>query len=239
MIIDQKIQQIINQALIEDNAKRAESHTPSGLLSASMLYQPLRFQVMKTIGVPAKQLEPYVLGKFKRGNDVEDWYVGMLDRAGILLEKQKEIKYKNTIGYIDAYIDSSKLNFKECKIHEVKSVTNAKLKQIANTNVDYHYRLQATLYALALGERYYAIDIISAEDLRVNTYIFDIRDTQKDVDAIIANYDRAMEAWNKNQSLPPFEVHPEVKWTANFEYAPFSVEYCEMSDDEIRKLVAK
>lgn len=237
MIIDNKIQQIINEALIADNQARNAEHVSSGLLSASMLYQPLRFQVMKTIGVPTKQPDPYVLGKFKRGNDVEDWYIGMLERAGVLIEKQKEVKYKNVIGFIDAYIDPSSLNFKEAKIHEVKSVTNAKLKQIANTEIDYHYRLQATLYALALGEMYYAIDIVSAEDLRVNTYIFDIKETQKDVDEIIARYDQAMKDWKSYGALPVFETHPKVAWTSNFEYAPFSVEHCEMGDEDIIRLV--
>lgn len=240
MIIDNKIQELIYDDLVTLDAERSALHTPSGLLSASMLYQPLRFQIMKSIGVPAKSIEPYVLGKFQRGNDVEEWYVNKLDKFGLLEDKQVEVHYRGAIGYIDAVVKPTNLNFKECKIHEVKSVTNAKLKQIASTGkVDYHYRLQGTFYALAKGEKYYAIDVISAEDLRVTSYIFDIRDTQKDVDEIISKYGNALKAWNEKGELPPFEVHPEVPWTANFEYAPFSVEHCEMSDDDIRKLLSK
>lgn len=237
MIIDNKIQELIYEDLVALDSERSALHEPSGLLSASMLYQPLRFQIMKSIGIPTKTIEPYVLGKFQRGNDVEDWYVGKLEKFELLEGKQVEVHYKGAIGYIDAVVRPEKLNFKECNVHEVKSVTNAKLKQIATTGkVDYHYRLQGTFYALARGEKYYAIDIISAEDLRVTSYIFDVADTQKDVDEIIAKYDQAMEAWKRDRTLPVFEVHPEVPWTANLEYAPFSVEVCEMSDEQIRKL---
>lgn len=235
MIVDNSIQKLIYENLEREQNERESTHEPSGKLSASWLFQPLRFQVMKNIGVPRKTLEPYVLGKFKRGHDVEAWYVNQLKEVGVLVETQKLLEYKNAIGYADVIVDPTKFNFKECRVHEVKSVTNAKLKMIANTDVDYHYRLQGTFYAMAMGEQYYAIDIVSAEDLRVSTYIFDIKDTQKDVDEIISKYDAAMLAWNEKKVLPPFEVNPRIPWTSNFEYAPFSEEWCTMDDATLIK----
>jgi hypothetical protein len=237
-VLDNSLQGFIDLELIAENEKREKKHEPSGLLSASMLYQPLRFQVMKTIGIPRKSFEPYLLGKFKRGNDCEDWLADRMDKAGILIERQKEIKYKNVIGFIDALVDSGKMNFKKGQMpHEIKSVTNAKLKRISQTEVDYHYKLQGGLYALAIGSEYYAIDIISAEDLRVNTYIFDVKDIKSDIENIISRYDEAMENWKTKKILPKFEVNPKVPWTSNLEYAPFSMEFVEMTDSDMVKYI--
>jgi hypothetical protein len=233
---DNYINRFIDEELVRANAERESTHESSGKLSASMLYQPLRFQVLKTIGVPRKPLDPYVLGKFKRGNDVEDWYVSMLDKAGVLVEAQKMVEYRDCVGYVDAIVDSDKMLFKKGLIsHEVKSVTNAKLKRIAKTGVDYHYRLQATLYALALGHEYYAIDVLSSEDLRPNVYIFQTRELKRDVDMYISSYMQAMENWKASRVLPKFEANPEVAWTANKAYAMFSEEWIEATDNEVIK----
>src|SRR6266540_3542492 len=148
-IIDNAINQFIDDSLMRDNAEREAKHESSGKLSASMLYQPLRFQVLKTLGAPRKPLDPYVLGKFKRGNDVEDWYVGKIGEMGALVDRQKIVEYRGVIGFVDALVDSDKMQFKKGIMpHEVKSVTNMKLKRIAKTEVDWHYKMQACLYAL-------------------------------------------------------------------------------------------
>lgn len=238
MIIDQSLQKFIDDILIADNAERDAKHEPSGLLSASMLYQPTRFQVMKNIGVPRKQMEPYVLGKFNRGNDCEDWLVDKMQKAGVLLETQKPVKYRNVVGFIDMLIDTNKMYFKQGSMpHEVKSVTNMKLKRIASQGVDYHYQLQGCLYGLAEGSDYYAIDILSGEDLRLYTYIFETKDMKADVDMIIDKYDQAMKDWNEKHVLPALEVNPKVAWAVVPDYAPFSKEILEMTDEQIVKLV--
>lgn len=240
MIIDNSLQSNIDEILIADNLARDKKHNPSGLLSASWLFQPLRFQVMKTIGVPLKKIEPYVLGKFLRGNQVEEWLIERMKEAGVLVEAQKEVKYKKTIGFIDAVIDSNKMQFKKGHIpHEIKSVTNAKLARINKTEVDYHYKLQGCFYALAIRADYYAIDIISAEDLRVITYIFETIDLARVVDVIITRYDNAIKNWKMKKVLPEFQVNPQVKWTANPQYAPFEEKYLKMTDQEIAKVIEK
>jgi len=234
MIIDTYYQDLIDKQLIADNKAREAKHTSSGLLSASMLYQPLRFQVMKSIGIPTKKFEPYLLGKFKRGNDVEDWFVERMKK--ILVDTQVEVKYRGAIGYLDAILKSDKAQFKKGNIpHEVKSVTNAKLKRITKTEVDYHFKLQACFYALGLKSEYYALDIISAEDLRVNTYIFQTRLLTSDVNKTIESYDKAMKDWKEKQILPKFEVNPKVPWTKNLAYAPFEEKYLKMTDKDLIK----
>lgn len=230
-VIDNSINKFIEDSLLTENARREADHESSGKLSASMLYQPLRFQVLKTLGVPRKQLEAYTLGKFKRGNDVEDWYVGKLGEMGVLLEKQKRVEYRNTVGFVDALVDSNKMQYKKGPMpHEVKSVTNAKLKRVSKTGVDWHYKIQATLYALALGSDYYAIDIVSAEDLRPLIYIFNTKELAHEVEAIITAYEQAMEQWESKMVLPPFKPNPKVLWTANLAYAMFDEAWAVESD---------
>lgn len=231
-IIDNGINQFINESLIRENAERDAKHESSGKLSASMLYQPLRFQVLKSIGAPRKPIDAYVLGKFKRGNDVEDWYVGKLEEMGVLIDRQVKVEYRGVIGFIDAYVDSDKLQFKKGEMpHEVKSVTNAKLKRIAATGVDWHYQMQACLYALAKGRDWYAIDILSSEDLRPVVYIFPTAELKGDVEKAIDAYDQAMKDWKEKQILPKFEANPKCAWTGNLQYAMFAEEWAVNSDE--------
>jgi len=230
-IIDSYVNNKIDEALLAENAKRESEHESSGKLSASMLYQPLRFQVLKSLGAPRKPIEAYTLGKFKRGNDVEDWYVGQLEAMGVIVERQKKVEYRDAIGFVDALVDSDKMQFKNGIIpHEVKSVTNMKLKRIAKTEVDWHYKMQGCFYAMALGASHYAVDIVSAEDLRPTVYIFPTRELEDDVNKAISAYMKAMEDWKRDRTLPKFEANPKVAWTANIQYSMFEGEWATESD---------
>jgi hypothetical protein len=231
-VLDNSVQKYIEESLMRDNAEREALHEPSGLLSASMLYQPLRYQILKAIGVPRKQIDAYTLGKFKRGRDVEDWYVGQLKNMGVLLDAQRKIMYRGAIGFADAIVDSDKMLFKQGAMpHEVKSVTNAKLKRIVATGVDWHYKMQGCFYALGEGRSHYSIDIVSAEDYRPRTYIFDVAELKNDVNKAIDNYDKALELWKTERKLPKFEANPRVMWTANLAYSMFAEEWAVNSDD--------
>lgn len=240
MITDQSINKYIEAELIRANEERAKKHEPSGKLSASMLYQPVRFQVMKTIGVPRREIDPYVLGKFKRGNDVEDWYVKQLEGHG-LLEAQKEVSYRDTVGIVDAVVDSKGWDFEDGTIpHEVKSVTNAKFARIKKTGVDYHYKLQGALYALALGTDHYAIDIVASEDYRVKSCIFKTKRIKRDVDQIISRYLEAIENWARYRELPELEaLDKSVSWTLNPKYAMFDKKWIKATSGEIQKLLER
>ena len=241
MVNDDSLQRFIDAELIEANAEREKTHEPSGLLSASMLYQPLRFQIMKNIGVPKKPMEPYLLGKFRRGNDCEDYLAERMEVAKVLIERQKPVEYRNTIGFVDAVVDSDKLLFKKGIMpHEIKSVTNAKLKYYDKGEVDYHYKLQGGFYGIAMKSEYYAIDVISAEDLRVRTYIFATKDIAPEIEKIITDYDTAMALWKEKKVLPAFVPNPNVPWTSNLQYAPFTEDWINLSDAEmVKRLEAK
>lgn len=240
MIIDSWINTKIDAALLKANEEREALHEPSGKLSASMLYMPLRTQLFKTIGVPKKPMEAYTLGKFKRGNDVENWFVGQLSNAGVLKERQKKVEYRGAIGFVDAIVDSSEMFFKQGIIpHEIKSVTNAKLKRISQTGVDYHYKLQACFYALAMETDYFAVDIVSAEDLRPNVYVFDTKSMKDHVEKAIDQYESVLSAWKKDRVIPAFEANPEVSWTSNTNYLPHEPFWYESDDKTILSKLAE
>lgn len=221
-IIDNTLQLHYNDMVVKMNAERESKHEPSGKLAASMLYQPLRFQVLRSIGAPRRPIEPYVLGKFQRGNEVEATVVKVAESAGILVSAQEFVEYRGAIGYADMKVDTSKIAVNRGIMPwEIKSVTNAKLKRIEKTGVDYHYQLQACMYALALGSEYYGVVIASGEDNRTTTYIERTRLLAPDVDKAITAYNEAMENWKTKHILPPFEANPKVAWTANPDYAMF------------------
>ena len=235
MIIDNFINIYIDASLIKTNEEREKLHEPSGKLSASMLYMPIRFQIFKYLNVPKKPMEAYTLGKFKRGNDVEDWYVKQIEATGSLVERQKKVEYRGAVGFVDAVVDSDNWLFKQGIIpHEVKSVTNAKLKRIASTGtIDWHYQLQSCFYALAMGSKYYAVDIVSAEDLRPNVYIFETSTMAQEVNKAIDRYEIALNLWNTNKEIPKFEANENVPWTKTPEYWPYEEWWGTATDAEV------
>ena len=243
------INQKINEFRIEDNKKKFEAHKSSGKLSAGMLFQPLRFQVLKTIGAKRQPFDAYTLGVFEIGNDVEAKLVASLDRAGVLVrdkavekygltwnKERDEAKssYRETIGLIDAVVDTSKMEQDWGVMPwECKSVTSYKYKHINKKGVDWHYKLQAAQNALGMNSDKYGVAVISKEHQDPKVFIFDTKEIKNDVDKIISNYMRAMEEWKNNMILPKFEVDERVKWASNPKYAMFDKFYMEASDQKV------
>lgn len=211
MRIETHLDKLISQRLIEANDKERENHKSSGKLSASMLGQPLQWQILKTIGVPPKPFDEYTLRKFKRGKDIENWFISEISPNF----KQPFVEYRSTIGYVDLnLVQDESFDFKLGEMpHEVKSVSNAKFKRITKLKeADRGHRLQATLYALAQNKDYYAIDYIASDDLRIETYIYETKDTKDEVDEIITKFQEQL----KLKVVSVFE--PIEKWQANPEY---------------------
>lgn len=247
-ILDTTINTYIDAELIRANAERSSKHTPSGKLSASMLYQPIRFQLLKNLGATRKEFDAYTLAKFKRGVDVEEWYVTQLRGAGVLIEDKEIIEslnltiedkegaqpyavYRDCVGYVDSIIDTNKMQAKKGIMpNEIKSVTNMKFKRIKKMGIDWHYKIQAALYALAMGSKWFAVTIVSAEDYRSITQIFDTASMKHDVDVAISAYMKAMDLYSMDRRLPKFEANEHVKWTGNIKYAMFPEEYVTKPD---------
>lgn len=220
MIIDDTLDRVIGENILRKFDEDRENHIPSGKLSASILGNPLQWQVLKVIGVPS-EFDEYVKRKLQRGKDVEDWIVGHI--LG-LVETQKEANYRNTVGYIDAVVDSSKYQFK-CGVipHEIKSVANAKYLRIVGKKekpgqgADHSHCLQATLYALSMGTQYAAIDYVAADDYRVTTYVLKTSTFESEVNEIITKFYNTMksglfpvfEPIEKWQAMPNYNAYPE------------------------------
>jgi hypothetical protein len=225
MIIDQHLDRKIGKILMEANKKERAEHKSSGKLSAFMLNWPLQHIMLKLKGIDPDPLEEYVIRKFKRGRDIEDWLVGHIDNV---IERQKFVEYRNTIGYIDALVDSKGYEH-ECGIipHEVKSVANAKFKRIESSGlIDTGHALQAAFYAVAGGYKWFAVDYVAADDLRILTMVDKTENYQFLIDARITE----VEGQLTTGIVPVFEARE--KWQADAKYNSYKG-WLNLTQDEI------
>ena len=215
---------------MEADAERSANHVSSGKLSASMLYAPLQHQVLKTIGVPQKPLDEYVIRKFKRGQDAEEWLVRMM--IGVV-DTQKFVEYKNAVGYVDAIVDTADYEFKLGVIpHEVKSTSNAKFRNIMRqVKPDTGHQWQACFYALALGADHFAIDYIAADDYRLEVFIYPTGEFAQAVENAISEYDKAMEDYKANGTIPLFV--PREAWQGNPMYNNYP-EFMNLNQEQLQ-----
>jgi len=138
------------QLVIRNDAKKA-AWERSGKISGGKLGKPTLWVVLDMIGVP-DEFDPYVLGKFQRGNDVEarainfltdldlDFVVGVSDGRvenpgwtksdGLLTGEfylQKPGSYRGGVGFIDL---AQKIGDSEV-YHEIKSATKMSYDRVA------------------------------------------------------------------------------------------------------------
>ena len=222
----------IEEQLLIQNEERSAKHEPSGKLSASMLGNPLQWCILKTIGVPSKELDEYVIRKFRRGDHVEEWLTSYM--PGII-NKQKFVEYKNTIGYVDAIVDMRDWNLEQYGTipHEIKSVTNFKFKRIVgNGGADESHCLQACLYALALGANHFVVNYVASDDYRVESILEETADYKDMVDEIIDAYDKQIES----QTVPVFEARYD--WQSQGKYNNYP-EFMNLNEKEIEYTLQK
>lgn len=219
--------QIIDEKVIALDAERRENHIPSGKLSAGMLSWPIQWSVLKLIGVPDTPPDAYSLRKFARGNQVEDWFVGLVkEECGG--ETQVELEYRGCIGFADLVDDQR-------QPHEVKSVTNLKWKRIVQgyktKNVppdgpQFGHKLQAGLYALALESPVAHLHYLASDDLRLATYTINVDEVVDEIENTIDAVDQAM----LMGVVPIFEQREA--WHNMPEYAKY-LEWMQLSGEEI------
>jgi hypothetical protein len=213
------------------NEENRLTHEPSGKLTASILGDPIQWQILKVMGVPAIEVDDYLLGKFERGDDVE---LKCLEFLTGLKDKQKKVEYRNVVGVADAIVDSDiidkddKWDFQLGIIpHEIKSVSNAKFKRIMDAKeADEGHILQGCLYALALDMKYFGIDYCSTDDYRFSTWVYKTADYKKQVDDVIDKFDETI----KNKTIPIFE--PRYAWQENEKYNKYP-DFMKLSQEEI------
>lgn len=231
MIYDQTIDRTISKKLISEYLDREKIHTPSGKLSASGLGKPLQWQVLKTIGVKGKEFDQYTLRKFQRGNHVEDWLVSQT--AGVI-DKQVKIEYRGVVGLIDALIDTSEYEFKSGEMcMEIKSITNMAFKWLEKERqIKPGHALQACLYALAKGHKYFAVTYVASDDYRILSMIEETSKYKSQVDQIIDEYNQAI----KNKVVPVFV--PREDWQVRPEYNDYP-EFMSLTQEEINTKISE
>lgn len=135
----------VHNKLVADNEAKKAKWERSGKISGGKLGKPTLWAVLDLIGVP-DAFDPYVLGKFQRGNDVEDRAIEMLTgltqkniEPGVLVESkpgsvltgefvmQKEGGYRGGVGFIDL----SQKTGDDWVYHEIKSATKMSYDRIA------------------------------------------------------------------------------------------------------------
>lgn len=224
---DNYINDHIDKILTEANEKKSRKHKSSGKLSAGMLGSPLQWQILKHLNVEQRPIDAYTLRKFKRGVDIEAW---LQKHIPGLIDDQKFVEYRQTVGYIDALVDTESYNYPVGIIpHEIKSVTNAKYKWITSRGVpDDGHILQAGLYALAIGSDHFAIDYIASDDLRLTSFLLETKDYKERIDNIIDEYQEQL----KKKEIPVFV--PLQKWQANKIYNNYP-SWSDLNQEEIKE----
>ena len=245
MLVSTYIKRLIEQDLIEKNKKRERER--SGKLSASKLFYPTRWQLLYTLGIPTVEKDAYTLGVFDKGDEVEAKFIEYLKKFDLLADvnlpkvhNQYKVTYRGAIGLVDSIINTDK--FDDVKIgiipNEIKSVTSYKLKRIKqNAEIDWHYKLQAGFYALALGTPYYGLTIISKEHDFPRMHILETKRIRKDIETIIDKYQQAKQDWEQYRKLPPLEADKRVEWILNPKYRPFEERWDD--DKEVIKFISK
>jgi len=235
LLVDNTIDLLISKRLIDETNTAKELRTPSGKLSASMLYWPVQWQILKTIGIGTKPFDEYTLRKFERGHHVEKW---LIDNMEGVKETQKFVEFKKAIGYVDVIVDSKEYQYKFGIIpHEVKSTSNAKFRRITiEGKPDTGHILQACFYALALGSTHFAIDYVSTDDYRVQSYILHTKGYGKAVLDAITAFNEALLRYLDHGIVPAFEA--KEKWQANVQYNNYPV-FVELTEKEATKLADK
>ena len=237
MITTDKIQNLFYEKLRIENEEKEKKHTQSGKLSAGKLHLPTRLQLMYTYGVPTKKVEDYALGLFYRGEQAEDTAIKYMKLNGMLIKEQILLNKHGVIGVLDALISTERLGLSQ-KIGntlpvEIKSVKNAKLNRIKKTGIDWHYKLQAGFYAMALNSKYFGVLIISAEDYRHTLYVFETNIIEREVLEIIDKYNKAVQDFEKKGILPKLKTKKGYEWVTNPKYCMFEKRFMEMSDKDL------
>lgn len=233
MFIDSYLDRMIGDKITKANVEERANHKSSGKLSASMLGEPLQWQILKVLGVPPKEIDEYTLRKFKRGKDIEEWFVNHIEPV----EKQKFVEYRNTVGFIDATVYTGQWDSPVQELTglgegiipmEVKSTSNAKFKRVVSSVApDRGHILQACFYAIATQCPKFAISYVATDDLRVQTYVLDTLNYIPEVEAVITAFEEQL----KTGQIPVFV--PAEKWQENVKYNKYP-DWSNLSHEELQ-----
>ena len=219
----------IAQRLSDDNDLKQAARERSGKISGGKLGKPTLWAVLDLIGVP-DEFYPYLLGKFMRGNDVEDRAIKMLTGIdawnvepgsscssidGSILTGdfvlQKEGGYRGGVGYIDLAQKAGE----SWVYHEIKSSTKMAFDKVAasgryrgQVDVDkgigvpyLHHALQLAYYCLGDDVNRGFLHYLNADDYRLVTFAINPMDYKEEIDKEIDDIQTVF----LTKQLPAFE----------------------------------
>lgn len=219
----------IHKKLVDENTAKQAGRERSGKISGGKLGKPALWAVLDLIGVP-DEFDPYLLGKFQRGNDVEDRAIEMLTgitpqlvEPGVLIKSkpgsvltgefvmQKEGSYRGGVGFIDL---SQKIG-DDWVYHEIKSSTKMAYDKVSASGrykgvVDiekgvgvpyYHHCLQVAYYALGDEVSRAFLHYLNADDYRLCSFALNPLDYKEEIDKEIDDIEMAFTL----KELPAFE----------------------------------
>lgn len=219
----------IHKDLVAKDEKKKAERERSGKISGGKLGKPTLWAVLDLIGVP-DQFDPYVLGKFMRGNDVEDRAIQFLTdidphdvepgkriagKEGAILTGeftlQAEGGYRGGVGYIDlAQFVKDQIIY-----HEIKSSTKMAYDKVSasgrykgvvdvekGVGVPYlHHALQLAYYCLGDDVTRAFLHYFNADDYRLCTFAINPIDYKEEIDKEIDDIEMCF----ATKQLPAFE----------------------------------
>ena len=213
----------LHQKLQDDEAEKKKGRKRSGKISGGKLGKPTLWAVLDLIGVP-DEFDPYVLGKFKRGNDVEDRAIQFLTgidqrehEPGSTVKSepnailtgdfvlQKEGGYRGGVGFIDLaqIVGDSSI------YHEIKSSTKMAYDKVSASGRSskgeaapyLHHALQLAYYCLGDDVNSAFLHYFNADDYRLCTFAINPLDYKEEIDKEIDDIESVFLA----KQLPAFE----------------------------------
>lgn len=192
------IKQIVEKDTLDIEKQRSQDHISSGRLSASMLGQPLQWQILKWLGVTPTPDDIYTQLIFRRGRDVEDFIVDILKKKHDLKDQTKCL-YKDVIGFLDVLIEFADGNSEAI---EIKSTNSMAFKHILKEGkAKRGHALQGALYGLALDLPEFNICYVNTDNYQIRNFRYKTKDYKKQIDQIIDDY----EACKKRREIPVFQ----------------------------------
>lgn len=235
MILDPYYDNAFSETLVEDNIahEKAYEALAGNRLSASMLGEPTQWQVLKGYGF-TRILDPYILGVFERGKDVEKQVIERLSRRMKITDMQKKAEYRGVIGFMDGMVDTSGSVFNKGVIPlEVKSVKNAKFARLVKEGKPQRgHALQGALYALSEGAEWFVVDYVSGEDYRHHAFVCQTSDYRGEIDQIIDKFNAAI----VGGFIPVFD--PPEAWMKNKMYNKFP-EWADLTQEQCQEKLAE
>ena len=216
------IQRLVELDTLEIAQQKADDHTSSGKLSASMLGQPLQWQILKYLQVEPVPNDTYTEMVFRRGRDVEDWLIAILKKKHPNLEAQKKCLYRDVIGYLDVKIESDPI--------EVKSTNSMSFKHILKEgNARKGHRLQGAHYALSYDLPEFNICYVNTDNYQIQNFTYKTKNYKAEIDQIIDDY----ELCKKKRAIPVFK---EIeRWNKLKQYCKYPA-YLDKTEEELQVL---